>query len=679
MRKPYPITLILCCLLFISHAAWADGVTHVAFYETFDQNNGTGGKDAQFSGNIALGTPVFDAEGWTGNNDSKIYGAKECISFGTADEDGTCTTPEIVLVGTSKTARLRYCAAGWLGEGSRMLKVTANDGVTLEGSTDVTLTPAGSFTTYTVLITLTTAKSLQLTFTGRRGFLDYVEVTETVTAINAPTLPDEFQFWPKTTEANATTHVSLVPSDSTTVYYTTDGSEPSASNGVKALLTTNVAITGTTTVKARAYYETVASDVVSRTYRQGSVTVNSISDFKMLDNDTEARLFLSADAEARVLHAHDGKQLYLRDKTGALCLDFGETATFNPAPAHNQHVAGWIVGRKTTNDGLTKLVATANTNTNYLALAAPVTEAATQPTEVYSDEGDYFELYDYVGDWVKVNEARTDADITIENTFGTDRVANTFVYRQLVDVSGIVLSNTGSMTKVAPVAYNDIKPVVYVINEDKIFVSPSQDIQHATIRLKRTLSKDYWNTFVVPFNIFSLDGEIREYNELNGSTMHFDRTDQMMAGVPYLVKPKEDIVNPVFSDVTLSATAAAFVDRGGDYYFVGTYSPKELETDKTELFLKTDGKLYYPSEGKNKLKGMRAYFCVPTSEAGARVMIDGEATSISEELRIKNEEFLSGESVARNATAPVYDLQGRKVSNPTKGVYIVNGKKIIIQ
>jgi hypothetical protein len=26
----------------------------------------------------------------------------------------------------------------------------------------------------------------------------------------------------------------------------------------------------------------------------------------------------------------------------------------------------------------------------------------------------------------------------------------------------------------------------------------------------------------------------------------------------------------------------------------------------------------------------------------------------------------------------VYDLQGRKVANPTKGLYIVDGKKVII-
>ena len=48
----------------------------------------------------------------------------------------------------------------------------------------------------------------------------------------------------------------------------------------------------------------------------------------------------------------------------------------------------------------------------------------------------------------------------------------------------------------------------------------------------------------------------------------------------------------------------------------------------------------------------------------------GGTTSISEELRMKSEEF---------ATAPVYNLAGQRVANPTKGLYIVNGKKVILK
>ena len=46
-------------------------------------------------------------------------------------------------------------------------------------------------------------------------------------------------------------------------------------------------------------------------------------------------------------------------------------------------------------------------------------------------------------------------------------------------------------------------------------------------------------------------------------------------------------------------------------------------------------------------------------------------TSLDEELRVENEEY---------ATAPVYyDLSGRRVEKPTKGIYIVNGKKVVVK
>ena len=55
------------------------------------------------------------------------------------------------------------------------------------------------------------------------------------------------------------------------------------------------------------------------------------------------------------------------------------------------------------------------------------------------------------------------------------------------------------------------------------------------------------------------------------------------------------------------------------------------------------------------------------------------SASINEELRMKSEEFLSGESVAREAAAPIYNLNGQRVAQPSKGLYIVNGKKVIVQ
>jgi len=74
----------------------------------------------------------------------------------------------------------------------------------------------------------------------------------------------------------------------------------------------------------------------------------------------------------------------------------------------------------------------------------------------------------------------------------------------------------------------------------------------------------------------------------------------------------------------------------------------------------------------------KAYLQLPTSVvgdlAGSRVMrivADDETTGISEALPLNDNGELKNDNV--------YDLQGRRVTKPTRGLYIVNGKKIVIK
>jgi len=649
--------------------ARADDPNTIVFRETFDQTKGTGGRDGAFSGNIASSNIKYDNEGWA--NAVKCGGASQCVKYGTGSDNGVLTTPEISLGGASY-ALLTFSAAGWADTSKNKLTITVNNGFTIvSGDNNIAELENAVWNDYSVLIKVTdNSATLQLTFTGKRGFLDDV-VVRAITTVPTPSLPDDFTFFPNTTEDKASKHVMLAPVNYTVAYYTTDGSTPSSTNGTEVLQTTGVPIHGTTTVKAIAYVGDMQSDVVTKTYTQGN-TVDGIAAFKALDNGTEVRLYLADDANARVLHGHDNK-MYLRDNSGTLCLDFDGKATFNPAPAHNQHVAGWIVGKKQAEAGysLLKLVATDNTTTDFLALAAPVTEAPTEPTVIEPDSHGNFDFSNNIGDWVTASNIRVGTNAAIENPFNTELVANRFEFRQLVDLSGIVLdcADVGADTRVAPVYYNGIKPVVYVVDENEDYVCPADNVENATVRLKRTLSKDHWNTFVVPFDITSFDGEIREYSSLEGKTMHFNKTDEMRAGIPYLVKPNEDITDPVYSNVTLTSMHATFVNKGGDYYFTGTYGTYDLATDKRHMFLTTSGQLAYPQDlDHRQLKGMRAYIEMLNGTPAPSITVDGDATGIAqmrnEELEMRNE---------------VYDLQGRKVLNPEKGLYIVNGKKVIIQ
>ena len=636
--------MLVCCFA-ITQGAWA--INDVVFTETFDTNNGTGGKDSKFDGNIASSNAQFDNEGWEitlVNKNKKVYGAYQCVKFGDSSNNGTLTTPSITPGATY--ALLTFSAAGWGDTKTNTLTITATDGIGLTGDTDITLENE-EWLDYSVLINTNGASNFKIIFTGKRGFLDDV-VVRRVDLVEAPTLPTSDTFWPNTTEA-ATKSITLSPANFTSIRYTTNGTTPTTTTGTLVTASSTIVLSATTTIKAIAYIGTIASEVTTRTYTLGTTNVNSISAFNNLPKNTEARLFLSPAQNARVLHGLDGK-MYLRDNTGTLCVDLETSAAFNPTPVHNQHVAGWIVGKKQTANGLAKLVATCNTNTNHLALAAPVTESATAPNAIAIDD-----INNNVGDWVKVNDVRND---------GSPIAVSSIYNNALVDVSGIVTANN----MITPVNYADIKPVVYVIDEDKAFTSPDADITGATIRLKRTLKKDIWNTFAVPFDITSFSGKIREMGSATDNRINFIAATEMNAGTPYLVKPNADIENPVFDNVTLSNVEAATVTLG-DFSFIATYEPVNLATDKTEQFLTASGKLAYPSSSATAtLKGMRAFFRVPAN-ATARITIDGE-------------EITGIENAVESSKLIVesyYDLQGRKVVNPMKGLYFANGKKVFIK
>lgn len=396
------------------------------------------------------------------------------------------------------------------------------------------------------------------------------------------------------------------------------------------------------------------------------VTVNSIAAFKALATNTEAALSLSDAADARVTYVRNNSQeVFLRDNTGAICL-YNITSPSRPW-AYNQHVAGTLIGKYTLYNGLPQLQATANTNTDNLIIADRVSEDMVMPKKIEASDYD-----DYLADWVKVeNLVKGTSNIEAYDKYSS-------AYFQMphngarYDLSGIAVPYN-STKQIAPIYQNSVRPLVYVIDENETFVSPASDIQNATVRLVRTLSSEYWNTFAVPFN-FSFDETealIREYDNISGTTMLFKEAESIEAGKPYLIIPDETISNPVFYDVTLSATPAQTVTHGA-YSFVAIYSPYAMALDQTELYLGDGDLLYYPVDNtSNTMRGMRAFYRVPIG--GATVAIYGEDYEDTDGIRsIENSEL-------RIDNYDYYNLSGQRVNKDYKGIVIKNGKKYIIK
>lgn len=230
----------------------------------------------------------------------------------------------------------------------------------------------------------------------------------------------------------------------------------------------------------------------------------------------------------------------------------------------------------------------------------------------------------------------------------------------------------------------------YTLDETKT-KNVIETYENANVTLQRTLSKDYWNTFCVPFALdaeqvaqyFGEGTQLRTYEgNCNDNIVYFATVDNIEAGKPYIMKPGNTVVtNPTFEGVSMVATG---LDENGNPQAVGDastvqmkgiYNQIELKTDKTELFLGDNDLFYYPIDDidARTIGGLRAYFIVPqgTDIKKLRANLDGTPTSLG--TIFDTEE----------SNAPVYNLQGQCVGNSLRalksGIYIQNGKKVVVK
>lgn len=225
------------------------------------------------------------------------------------------------------------------------------------------------------------------------------------------------------------------------------------------------------------------------------------------------------------------------------------------------------------------------------------------------------------------------------------------------------------------------KPVTLDESQNNAETISSNAGKTVNVKLTRTLKADVWNTFCVPFDVTvagsPLEGatikQIASVEEkTDGAVINFeDAPATLEAGKAYLVRTATAIVNPTFNGVTVKNVDPTNCSRNENYQLIGIYSPKNIDAS---LYGKVFGinnqdKLAKVKENTS-IKGMRAYFLLANSATAAKLNFGGELTGID---AVDN-----GEAVM---TGKVYNLNGQYVGNSLeglkKGVYVVNGKKVL--
>ena len=194
-------------------------------------------------------------------------------------------------------------------------------------------------------------------------------------------------------------------------------------------------------------------------------------------------------------------------------------------------------------------------------------------------------------------------------------------------------------------------------------------VSGVTTRQNPEKTTDYWCTYYHPqanvkintasVQMFkaSLNGDNLTLTEVEGNVIKAGQAVVLKAtaGGALDMELTSSASTGDFSGNELKGTSVEITGAAGNIYVLNAIAGKGAGFYK----LKTEGTI-----GANK-----AYLTY--DGVGAPEYFGfGETTSLSEELRAKSEEF---------ATAPVYDLQGRRISQPVKGLYIVNGKKIVVK
>lgn len=234
------------------------------------------------------------------------------------------------------------------------------------------------------------------------------------------------------------------------------------------------------------------------------------------------------------------------------------------------------------------------------------------------------------------------------------------------------------------VAQEDVAPTVVTLDEaSESYTQPSlADGTSATVHLKRNFTVGSWNSLCLPFaidasQIASQWGEgtrVAKFTGCTETTLLFTSVTSIEAGQPYLVNPKNAMGTAgyyEFTDITSFGETPTDVTQS-PVTFKGSYY-KTTAPQGSYVLRKNE---VYHLQSAMTMKGFRAYFQeneTSASKIHLWTLDDDTPTGI---------DGIVGETKAME----VYNLNGQRVASKVqtldglaKGIYIVNGKKMIVQ
>lgn len=278
--------------------------------------------------------------------------------------------------------------------------------------------------------------------------------------------------------------------------------------------------------------------------------------------------------------------------------------------------------------------------------------------------------------WVDGAKVNATADVTsVEANSNAAVVTLTWEPQTTMnDVDAYVkVTYAGGTLQTTPVSLTIAE--VYTLSENSN--DAVEAVTNETVMLERTFAAG-WNTICLPFAVadntaiealFGAGAKVFNFKNYANSMIDFEAVTSMTAATPYLIYVPAAITEPIrVNNVTITGvnTTAGTVWHNS-ITFHGSYAPVAAGGLTGKYGVTTTNQLA-KGNTNTTMKGFRAYF--EGNLANARIFIFDEATGIS---RVYQAADLFGDDDR------VYNMKGQQVENAKKGVYIVNGRKVVIK
>lgn len=200
----------------------------------------------------------------------------------------------------------------------------------------------------------------------------------------------------------------------------------------------------------------------------------------------------------------------------------------------------------------------------------------------------------------------------------------------------------------------------------------TKDFTAAAVSYDRVFNTDanYVQSFVLPFGFTVPAGTtVAELSSVNGDNLVFKPVTTTEANKPYLVVTTDkDFINKLTNVQVKATTGADLTTTVAGVSHIGSYIAQSVEG----VYGYANGKFVKANTGS--VKPFRTYVKVADQQAAPMafgVNIEGTVTGIN------------NATTAATAKEAIYNLQGVRVSGDlkhlTKGVYIVNGQKVVVK